>query len=213
MANLNFLDQQKWRYATKKFDPSKKISENDLNYIIEAAQLSTSSYGLQPYQLIHIKNEKLRQAILPLAWQQKQIVDASDLFVIANHKIFEPEHIDSFINFMANERQIELEKLSGYQSFMKSKIFELNEDELFHWTQKQCYLVLANMMNAAAALKIDATPMEGFSPAAVNELLKLDELNLNATLIITLGYRHIEDINQHLKKIRKPISELLITLE
>jgi nitroreductase len=69
------------------------------------------------------------------------------------------------------------------------------------------------MMNAAAALKIDATPMEGFSPAAVNELLKLDELNLNATLIITLGYRHIEDTNQHLKKIRKPISELLITLE
>ena len=117
------------------------------------------------------------------------------------------------IELNLKNRQIAIEKLLGYQSFMKSKIFELNENELFNWTQKQCYLVLANMMNAAAALKIDATPMEGFSPAAVNELLKLDELNLNATLIITLGYRHIEDTNQHLKKIRKPISELLITLE
>jgi nitroreductase len=146
MINSDFLDQQKWRYATKKFDPSKKSSENDLNYIIEAAQLSTSSYGLQPYQLIHIKNDKLRQAILPLAWQQKQIIDASDLFIIANHKVFEPEHIDGFIEFTSNERQIAIEKLLGYQSFMKSKIFELNENELFNWTQKQCYLVLANMM-------------------------------------------------------------------
>lgn len=212
MTNSNFIEQQKWRYATKKYDSNKKISKNDLDIIIEAAQLSTSSYGLQPYQIIHIQNQELRQSILPLAWNQQQIVDASDLFIIANYKKLSPNHLDKYMQLMADVRQVDKLELMGYQNFIKSKIFELDDEAIFNWTQKQCYLVLANMMNAAASLKIDATPMEGFSPKAINELLNLDDKNLNATLMITLGYRHQEDKNQYLKKVRKPISDLVIML-
>ena len=105
-----------------------------------------------------------------------------------------------------------IEALAGYGDFMKSKITSLTPEEKNIWTAKQTYLALGNLLNVAAELKIDATPMEGFVPAQVNEILGLDKLGLNATLIATLGYRHDEDATQHYKKVRKSNEDLFITL-
>lgn len=208
----NFIENQKWRYATKKFDASKKISEADFNVLKQAIQLSSSSYGLQPYKVFIIENPEIRAKIQPVAWGQSQIVEASHLLVFANITNFGASQIDTYIENMAATRGITVESIQGYADFMKSKITTLPVDLRNTWTSKQTYLALGNLLNAAAELKIDVTPMEGFEPEKVNEILGLNEMGLNASLLATIGYRHEEDATQHYAKVRKPENELFITL-
>lgn len=208
----DFITNQKWRYATKKFDASKKISIEDFEMLKEAIQLSTSSYGLQPYKILIIENPEVRAQIQPAAWGQTQIVDASHLLVFANITNFGETEIDNYINLMAETRGISVESVKGYADFMKMKITGLPEEQRNIWTSKQTYLALANLMNAAAELKIDVTPMEGFEPEKVNEILGLPAKGLNASLLATIGYRHEDDATQHYAKVRKPINELFINL-
>jgi nitroreductase len=208
----NFLNNQNWRYATKKFDTTKKISTEDLDILKEAIRLSSSSYGLQPYKVIIIENPELRAQLQPAAWGQSQIVDASHLIVFANDTKIEDSVIDDYIKNISETRNTPLEALAGYGDFMKSKIVTLSDEEKKIWTAKQTYLALGNLLNAAAELKIDVTPMEGFVPAQINEILGLDQLHLNASLIATVGYRHEEDASQFHEKVRKSHSDLFITL-
>ncbi len=207
-----FIENQNWRYATKKFDATKKIATEDLEILKEAIRLSSSSYGLQPYKVLIVENPELRAKIQPAAWGQSQIVEASHLIIFANETNVDDSTIDSFLQNISETRNTPIEALSGYGDFMKSKISTLDAEVKNAWTAKQTYLALGNLLNAAADLKIDATPMEGFVPAQVNEILGLDKLGLNATLIATLGYRHEEDTTQHYKKVRKSNEELFITL-
>ena len=208
----NFLNNQNWRYATKKFDATKKVSAEDLNTLKEAIRLSSSSYGLQPYKVIIVENPELRAQLQPAAWGQSQIVEASHLFIFANDTNIGDDAIDEFLNAISLERETPLESLTGYGDFMKSKISTLEPAIKNVWTAKQTYLALGNLLNAAAELKIDVTPMEGFVPEQVNAILGLDKLNLNASLIATVGYRHADDATQFYKKVRKSQEELFITL-
>ena len=207
-----FIEQQNWRYATKKFDASKKISDDDLNTLKEAIRLSSSSYGLQPYKVLIIKNADLREKLKPVAWNQSQITDASHVIVFANEANLGDPQIDNYLKNISETRGIPLENLSGFGDFMKSKITPLASDLKNIWTSKQTYLALANLMNASAELKIDVTPMEGFDANAFNEILGLTEKGLNASVIATIGYRHKDDETQHYKKVRKSNEELFITL-
>ena len=207
-----FLDHQNWRYATKKFDSTKKISTEDLNTLKEAIRLSSSSYGLQLYKVLIIENPELRAKIQGAAWGQTQIVDASHLIIFANQTNVTEADIDGYLKNVAETRNIPETALSGYGDFMKGGILSRSDDDKANWTSKQTYLALGNLLNAAAELKIDVTPMEGFVPAQVNEILGLNELGLNASLIATVGYRHEEDATQHQKKVRKSKEELFITL-
>lgn len=207
-----FLEHQNWRYATKKFDATKKISNEDLNLLKEAIRLSSSSYGLQPYKVIIVENPELRAKIQPAAWGQSQIVEASHLIIFANETQLKEQDIDNYVINISATRNIPVEALSGYADFMKSKILTLPEETKNVWTAKQTYLALGNLLNAAAELKIDVTPMEGFIPEQVNEILGLEKLGLNTSLIATLGYRHEGDDTQHYKKVRKSEEELFITL-
>mgnify|MGYP006191314391 FL=1 len=208
----NFISNAKWRYATKKFDATKKVSTENFETLKEAIQLSASSYGLQPYKVFIIENPEIRAKIQPVAWGQSQIVDASHLLVFANITNFGEAEIDASIKNMAETRGIPVESVQGYADFMKSKITTLPEEARNVWTSKQTYLALGNLLNAAAELKIDVTPMEGFEPAAVNEILGFDKLGLNASLLATIGYRHEEDATQHYAKVRKSNEELFINL-
>ncbi|WP_286927988.1 NAD(P)H-dependent oxidoreductase [Flavobacterium sp. UBA4197] len=208
----NLIDTLKWRYATKKFDAAKKISNEDLETIKEAIRLSASSYGLQPYKIFIVEDPELRAKIQPAAWGQSQIVDASHLVVFANITNFGTEQIDAFMDNIVATRNIPMESIQGYGDFMKTTLTALSEEARNIWTSKQTYLALGNLLTAAASLKIDATPMEGFEPAKVNEILGLTEKGLNASLIATLGYRHEEDATQHYAKVRKSNEELFINL-
>jgi nitroreductase len=208
----NFLENQNWRYATKKFDITKKISKADLDFLKEAVKLSASSYGLQLYKVIIVENTELRAKLQPAAWGQSQIVDASHLIVFANYTKVEDEHIDEYLENISEIREMPLEALSGYGDFMKGSLKSKTSEELNIWAQKQTYLALGNLLNAAAELKIDTTPMEGFVPAQFNEILGLEKLNLNAAVVATVGYRSEEDATQFYKKVRKSDENLFMTL-
>ncbi len=208
----NFNENAKWRYATKKFDATKKISDSDLEFLKEAIQLSSSSYGLQPYKVIIVENPELRAQLQPVSWGQAQIVDASHLLVFANELNVGDTQIDDYFKNVIETRGITLEAVQGYMDFMKSNINAIPEPVRNSWASKQTYLALGNLLAAAAELKIDVTPMEGFVPEKYNEILGLDKLGLNASLVATIGYRHEEDETQHYAKVRKSISNLFIKL-
>ena len=207
-----FLENQNWRYATKKFDATKKISDADLAFLKEAIRLSSSSYGLQPYKVFIVENPELRTKLVAASYGQAQVADASHLLVFANELNFGAAGIDQFVTTICKTRELPLEAIQGYVDYMKGNITGLPEEVRNIWTSKQTYLALGNLLNAAAELKIDVTPMEGFIPAQVNEILGLDKLGLNASLLAPIGYRHEEDATQHYKKVRKSNEELFITL-
>ncbi|MEX0362024.1 MAG: NAD(P)H-dependent oxidoreductase, partial [Allomuricauda sp.] len=165
----NILENRTWRYATKKFDPDKKVSDQDLELLLEATRLSASSYGLQPYLVFVITDPEIRGKLKPVSWGQSQITDASHLIVFANVTDFGEELLDSYVQNVSSTRNIPEESLKGYGDFMKSKLLDLPVNVKSSWTMKQVYIALGNLMQAAAELKIDTCPMEGFEAKAYNE--------------------------------------------
>ncbi|MFH6934722.1 NAD(P)H-dependent oxidoreductase [Flavobacterium sp. YO12] len=206
------LDNLNWRYATKKFDATKKISAADLNTLKEAVRLAASSYGLQPFKVVLVENPEIREKLKAAAWGQTQITDASNLFVFANDLNAGPESVAAYIKNISETRGLPTEALGGFADMMNGVISNLSQEAKNIWTSKQTYIALGTLLAAAAELKIDATPMEGFNPAQFNEILGFDELGLNAAVIATVGYRHEEDEAQHYKKVRKSQEELFITI-
>ena len=206
----NYLESLNWRYATKKFNSEEHISDEDLNTLLEVIRLSPSSYGLQPYHVFIIKDKELRAKLKAASWDQPQITDSSYLIVFANNTSFDSDLIDNYLANVSDTREIELNNLKGYGDFMKSKLLDLPDNIKESWTARQTYLALGNLLSAAANLKIDACPMEGFEAETYNELLGLKEKGLNASVVVAIGYRAEEDDTQHYKKVRQS-KELLFT--
>lgn len=206
------LDNLNWRYATKKFDATKKIAPADLNTLKEAVRLAASSYGLQPFKVVLVENPEIREKLKAAAWGQTQITDACHLFVFANDLNAGPESVAAYIKNISETRGLPTEALGGFADMMNGVISNLSQEAKNIWTSKQTYIALGTLLAAAAELKIDATPMEGFNPAQFNEILGFDKLGLNAAVIATVGYRHDEDEAQHYKKVRKSQEELFITI-
>ena len=208
----DLLNSLKWRYATKKYDATRKVSEADLATIKEAVRLSVSSMGLQPYKILVIENPEIREKLKAAAYNQTPITEASQLFVFANEVNVGEKQIEGYLSNIAQERQIPKESLQGFSDMLYGTINGFSEEGRNTWTAKQTYIALSTLIAAAATLQIDATPMEGFNAAQFNEILGLDQLGLNAAVIATIGYRHEEDATQHFKKVRKSHDDLFITL-
>ncbi len=204
----NILEHRTWRYATKKFDASKKISHQDLETLLEATRLSASSYGLQPYHVFVITDPEIREKLKPVSWNQTQITDASHLIVFAHATDFGEELVDDFIANLSDTRNIPMDGLNGYAEMMKSNLLGLPTNVKASWAGKQVYIALGNALQAAAELQIDTCPMEGFQPEEYNRILGLTDKNLNAAVVLAVGYRSQEDETQHLPKVRKSKEEL-----
>ncbi len=205
---MSVLENLKWRYATKIFDPSRKITDHSLDILKESIQLSVSSFGLQLYKVLFIKSKELREELKQFSWQQNQITDASHIVVFCNYIEKNEEYIDEYIALRSCTEQSSIEDLRGYGNFIKTKIREKSLKEYQHWTALQTYLALGNLLNSCAELKIDACPMEGFISEKYNNILKLSEQGLNASVIAAIGYRSDKDKTQYLPKTRKPIHKL-----
>ena len=204
-----YIENLKWRYATKKFDVTKKVSQEDLDSLLEALSLSASSYGLQPYQVLVVEDMEVREKLRPVAWGQAQITDASHLIILANQSTFGNELVDDYVKNVSTTRDIPFKDLEGYAEFMKSKLVSLSESAKATWTMSQTYIALGNLLSAAADLKIDSCPMEGFESAEFNNILGLNEKGLNAAVLVAIGYRSEEDKTQHNKKVRKSKTDLI----
>lgn len=202
------LEHRNWRYATKKYDTDKKISAQDLETLTEATRLSAASYGIQPYHIFVITDPKIREQLREVSWGQPQITDASHLIVFAHTNDFGDELIDDFMDNVSRTRNIPLEGLKGYSDFIKSKLVTLPGESKADWAARQTYLAMSNMMLAAAELKIDSSPMEGFEPEAYGTILGLSDKKLTASVVLALGYRSQEDDAQFLPKVRKSKEEL-----
>lgn len=196
------IEQLNWRYATKKFDNTKKVSSEDLETLLEATRLSASSYGLQPYHIFVVENPEIRKQLQPASWNQSQITEASHLLVFANKENFGEELVDNYLENVMTTRNLEEDAIKGYSEFMKSKLMDLSDDQKDTWTSNQVYLALGNLMTVAAELKIDTCPMEGFENEKYNKILGLDNNNLNSAVVLAIGYRSNDDETQNYPKVR-----------
>lgn len=210
---MELIKDLKWRYATKKFNTEKKVSEADISTLKEAIQLAASSWGLQLYKILDVKNPEIREQLKPHSWGQSQITDASHLFVFCSHDSVSDQDTDDYIASKAEIQGLKTEDLKGYGDFMKMKINEKTPEQVKYWTDKQTYIALGNALIACANMKIDATPMEGFDAAKYDEILGLKEKGLFASVVLAVGYRHEEDATATQPKVRKSIDALFETVD
>ncbi|WP_031427859.1 NAD(P)H-dependent oxidoreductase [Flavimarina sp. Hel_I_48] len=208
----NYIDQLNWRYATKKFDASKKVSTSDLELLKEAVQLSASSYGLQPYKILVVEDEKVKQQLREAGYGQSQFTDASHIFVFTHRTDFGEELVDSYISHAERIQEIEEGSLKDYEKVMKNSLMDLPQEAKSGWSARQAYLAIGNLLSAAAMFKIDACPMEGFDADAFDKILDLKDQNLHAVAVVAVGYRSEDDKHQYDKKVRRPQAELFETI-
>lgn len=205
---MNLITNLEWRYATKKFNSSKKVSSENLDQIKKAIQLSASSYGLQLYKVLIIENSEIREKLKPASFGQNQITDASHLVIFCNYSVVTEEHIDEYFTLKSETEKVPISDFKGYSDFIKADVLNKSTIEKHRWSSNQTYLALGNLLNACAELKIDSCPMEGFEAEKYNKILSLDEHGLNASVIATIGYRSDDDTTQGAKKVRKSFTNL-----
>ncbi len=201
-----------WRYATKRFDPKKKISSEDLDVIREALRLTATSYGLQVMRFLLIESPEIRRQLVEASNNQKQVQDASHLIVLCTRTNVEKNDVESYMQNIATTRSVELEETEGLSNYILQSVSNMTEDDIRSWNAKQAYIALGHLLQTCATLRIDSTPMEGFNPQQYDEILGLSEKGLQATLVCPIGYRHPDDPAQHRKKVRRSHDELFNTI-
>ncbi|MGF1492854.1 MAG: NAD(P)H-dependent oxidoreductase [Microcoleaceae cyanobacterium] len=199
------LQQLYWRYAVKKFDPTRTIPEETWKILEQSLVLAPSSFGLQPWKFFVVQNPELRQQLVEHSWGQTQVVDASHLVVLAIQKDVDAADVDRYIDLMSEVRQVPTEKLKGLsdtiKGFMKQPPYPLDLNE---WSTRQVYIALAQFMVCAAMLGIDTCPMEGFVPDKYDEILGLPAQGYHAVVVCTAGYRADDDKYATMTKVRYP---------
>lgn len=205
---MRLIDDLKWRYATKLFDPQKKVSEQDIELLKEAIRLSPSSLGLQPYVIFEISDSKTRMQLREVSWGQSAITDASNLFVFCNMTNISKEYLEAFAELQRKERGSDEKSKESYLSFVTGLLSGMSPEEIQLWSSKETSLAVGIALAACAELRIDACPIGGFDPAEYNRILNLPIQNLNATLALPVGYRSADDKYQFAQKVRKPMDQL-----
>lgn len=209
---MSALNNLKWRYATKKMN-GQKVPAEKLENILEAIQLAPTSIGMQPFTVLVIDDPELKAKIAPAIYNQPQITEGSHVLVFAAWKEYSNENVDKYINHIATLRSIPVESLDGMKNMITGAIAGKTPEQLLNWNMRQAYIALGTGLVAAAEEKVDATPMEGFDPDALDTALGLAEKGLRSTVILALGYRDAEkDYLSSAKKVRRNKEELFVRL-
>ncbi|WP_289055309.1 NAD(P)H-dependent oxidoreductase [Carboxylicivirga marina] len=209
---MNIIEQLNWRYATKEFDASKKLTEEQLDLLLEATNLAPSSFGLQPFQMLVIENDDIKQQLKAAAWNQPQTTDASHLILFVIKTDLTDKDVDAFLKNISEVRNIPLDALAEYEKKMKGFVNQMPKEELLNWQAKQAYIAIGQLMVAAAVEGIDTCPMEGFDKNEFDKILQLKEKNLTSVVMAAVGFRSALDKYQHLPKVRKSLNEMVIKL-
>ena len=200
--DMQLLESLQWRYATKKMN-GEKIPQDKLNTILEATKLAPSSYGLTPYQVIVVEDQELKQQLQGACYGQTQLVDSSAVLVFATWDNITEVGVQAYMNEIATQRGISVDMLADFSNMLNGSVKGMTKEQKQTWAQKQTYIGLGFALVAAATEEVDSTPMEGFIPAQVDEVLGLKELGLKSSVVLTLGYRDAEnDYLSSLKKVR-----------
>jgi nitroreductase len=205
------LEKLQWRYAVKKFDPSKKISEADWFVLEESLRLAPSSYGLQPWKFIVVQDPKIRAALTPVSWNQTQVEDCSHYVVLATLTKIEVAYVEKFVAKIGQVRELDVASLENYKNLMVSDLVNGPRSAIVQWwSQRQSYIAMGMLMETAALLDIDACPLEGIEPAAYDRILQLEGSGYAAVAAVALGYRSLEDKYQLLKKVRFDCDDVIV---
>lgn len=199
-----------WRYSTQLFDKEKKISEEQLQTILESARLSPSAFGIQPWRFIVVTNPETRSKLREVGYNQPKITDSSHLVVIAVPKTLEEKDVDEYIQLVAVTRGISVESLSGYSDMIKGSLKWKTPEQRIEWFTRQAYIALGIIVAAASTERIDSGPMEGFDPKKFDEILGLEELGLESKVIVSLGFRSDTDKMSQAPKVRYPKEKVII---
>ena len=211
-TKMNTIKQLKWRYATKKFNATKKLSKAKLNILTQAFNLTATSYGLQTIKLIVIEDKEIRKPLVEASYNQNQVLNASHLLVICIQKDIIDNDVTTYYNNIKHIRSTPESILKPYREDLISMMQDMSVQERLQWSTNQAYIALGNLMTVCAIEGIDSCPMEGFLPSKYDEILKLDEIGLKSVLLLPVGYRAEDDMFAAFKKVRKPIEEAVITL-
>ena len=208
------LQKLQWRYATKKFDPTRKLSPEQLEYILEAIRLTATSSGLQPYEVLVVNNPELRARIQAHAWNQAQVTEASHLLVFAAWDNYTAERINAMFDLVNEARGFRNEGWENYRNFLLQTYPPRDPEVNFQHAARQAYIGLGSALIAAAELKVDCTPMEGFDPDKVDEILDLRARGLRSVLMLPLGYRAEQgDWLVDLKKVRRAREQFVTEID
>jgi nitroreductase len=197
------LDALNWRYATKAFDPHKKIPENIWTALEQSLVLTPSSYGLQPWKFLVVTDKALRESLVPHAWRQRQVADCSHLVVMCVKKAMTEVDIDKFLHRMVEVRGGTADALAGFKKVMVGDIVTGERGKwITEWAARQAYIALGQFMASAALLGVDTCPMEGFVPPKFDDVLELDKHGLTTAVLCPAGYRSEDDRYAALPKVR-----------
>lgn len=207
--NTTLLEAFNRRYATKVFDASKKLTDDDLQTLVDALVYCPSSYWLQPWRFLVIQNDTVKQSLVASCYGQQQVADCDALFVMCRKTTFEAANIDAYIQDIMQTRAVSHELLEWYEMMMKQAILDWWEEEKNIWAEKQIYIALWFLLETAALLAVDTCPMEWFVPEDISKLLWLEEQWLHPVLLCPAGYRSEQDTTQSRKKVRYDKKEIV----
>lgn len=211
-SDMNIIDSLKWRYATKKFDTEKYVSDDKLAILKEAFTLTATSYGLQPVKLVIVSNKELQKELVSHSYNQEQVAQASHLLVICIENIVDEAYIRAHFENEKSIRGTNDTVLDSFRSYLIESFSTKKSSEIKEWATKQAYITLGNLLTVCALEKIDSCPMEGFFPEKYDELLNLNNKGLSSVLVLPIGYRAKTDMFSKFKKVRKSVESNVITI-
>jgi nitroreductase len=209
----NIIEALKWRYATKQFDPEKKLTAEQVHTLTEALRLAPSSFGLQPWHFVVVENEAVRQKLRAAGYDQAQITEASHFMVVAAEKNVDAALVDKYMESVAKTKNIPVENLSGFRDMLNGAIGAKGESGAREWAARQAYIAVGVVVAAAALENIDAAPMEGFDPAQFDAILGLDKRGLTACVMIAFGFRKDTDPAAQAPKVRYSEEEVVTVIK
>jgi nitroreductase len=209
---MNIIKQLKWRYATKKFDAAKKLSSEKLDILKQAFNLTATSFGLQTIKLIIVEDQSLRDSLVAHAYNQRQVLEASHLFVICMQEDILDTDVVAYYNNIKTTRNTPDTILKPYREDLIKMMQNMSVTERLQWSKNQAYIALGNLMTVCAIEGIDSCPMEGFLPEAIDKTLQLNKMGLKSVLLLPVGYRDETDMFAIFIKVRKSINEAVIEL-
>ena len=208
---MSLLENLNWRYATKKYNSTRKVAQEDVDKIVEAARMAPTSSGLQQFRVIVVSNQELKEKMVPIAWGQEIMAEASHVLVFAAWDRYTEERIDSIYNRTTDERGLPRGRFGSYTDKLKAIYLPQTAEENFVHTARQAYIGFALAIAQAAELKVDCTPVEGFNPEELDELLGLKEKGLKSVTMLPIGYRdNSGDWLASMKKVRNPKEEFVL---
>lgn len=206
---MNHIEKLEWRYATKEFDASKKLSKEQVDTLAESLRLAASSFGLQPWTFYIISNEEVKEKLLPHSWNQKQVVDCSHQIVFCTMTDFGASDVERYIEDIAKTRGQSTEELEGYSKVMKGFLSGKDKEDVLTWAKNQVYIALGSFLTTCAELEIDACPMEGIVQSEYDKVLGLKEKGLTSVVACPVGFRASEDKYAKLSKVRFPLEDVV----